>query len=204
MLLRLLSSDAVERALNQLIALDPDSAAFLAPVAGKTIEININPPQWRITLCITNSGVQLLKGLVDSPDTTISGSPSAFGQMLVNESPMRALFSGDLTIKGDMETGRKFQTLFKQLDIDWEEQLSKITGDIAAHNVGNLFRAGQKWGLESLNTFSLNLSEFIQEETRVAPTSIEADHFFDNVDTLREDYDRLQARINRLQENLSP
>ncbi|MEE9397614.1 MAG: SCP2 sterol-binding domain-containing protein [Methylococcales bacterium] len=203
MLLRLLSSDAVERALNQLITLDPDSAAFLAPLAGKTIEININPPQWRITLCITNIGVQILEGYTDSPDTIISGSPTAFVQMLVSESPMRSLFSGDLTINGDMETGRKFQTLFKQLDIDWEEQLSRITGDIAAHKVGNIFRAGQKWGFESLNTFSLNLSEFIQEESRIAPTAIEADHFFDNVDTLREDYDRLQARMNRLQENLS-
>jgi len=204
MLLRLLSSDAVERALNQLITLDPDSATFLAPLAGKTIEININPPQWRITLCITNNGVQILEGHVDSPDTTISGSPTAFAQMLANESPMRTLFSGDLTIEGDMETGRKFQTLFKQLEIDWEEQLSRITGDIAAHKVGNLFRTGKKWGLESLNSFSLNLSEFIQEESRMAPTAIEADHFFDNVDTLREDYDRLQARIKRLQENLSP
>ena len=44
-----------------------------------------------------------------------------------------------------------------------------------------------------------NIREYLQEESRDATSRYEVDRFATNVNTLRDDVDRLEARINRLQ-----
>jgi ubiquinone biosynthesis protein UbiJ len=121
--------------------------------------------------------------------------------MGLSATPMRALFSGEVTIEGDIATGQKFQELFAKLDINLEPQLARFTGETIAHNISQFFRTGKEWSKESLNTFRLNTAEFLQEETRDLPAKPEMDIFCQHVDILRTDFDRLQSRIERL-ENL--
>ncbi|MGZ8241056.1 MAG: ubiquinone biosynthesis accessory factor UbiJ, partial [Methylobacter sp.] len=72
-------------------------------------------------------------------------------------------------------------------------------GDIIAHQIGQFFRAGQNWAKDSIETFRLNTSEFLQEETRDLPAGPEMDIFYRQVDELRTRFDRLQSRIERLE-----
>jgi ubiquinone biosynthesis protein UbiJ len=65
--------------------------------------------------------------------------------------------------------------------------------------LGQLFRAGKEWGQESLETLRLNTSEFIQEESRDVPATAEIEEFYNEVDKLRLDFDRLQSRLERLE-----
>jgi ubiquinone biosynthesis protein UbiJ len=119
--------------------------------------------------------------------------------MGLSSTPMRSIFSGEVQIEGDTQVAHKFQQLFEKLDIDLEEKLSHFTGDVIAHKIGNIFRSGQNWTEESINTFKLNSKEFLQEETRDLPAAPEADQFYQLVDQLRSDYDRLLARIKKIQ-----
>lgn len=192
---------ALEAALNQYLALDQDSGYFLTPLAGKVIAVTVQPFDDTIYLCPTTDSIQCLDQFPGQPDTRLSGSLWALGLMGLSSTPMRSVFSGEVTIEGDMQTGRKFQELFEKLDIDLEEKLSQFTGDIIAHKVANFFRAGQNWGKDSLETFRLNAKEFLQEETRDLPAAPEADIFYAQVDELRGDFDRLQSRIERLLNN---
>ncbi|NOQ34736.1 MAG: sterol-binding protein, partial [Methylococcaceae bacterium] len=169
------------------------------PLAGKVIAITVNPFNETLYLCPTETTIQCLENFEGEVDTTLTGSLTAFGQMGLSSTPMRSLFSGDVEITGDMSTGRKFQRLFENLDIDLEEKLSHFTGDILAHKIGNVFRSTENWSKESLETFKLNATEFLQEETRDLPAKTEADIFYRQVDELRMNYDRLEAHINRLQ-----
>ena len=105
-------------------------------------------------------------------------------------------------MKGICNTGRKFQELFAKLDINLEQQLARYTGETVAHNISQFFRAGQDWSKESIETFRLNASEFLQEETRDLPAGPEIDIFYRQVDELRTDFDRLQSRIERLENTL--
>lgn len=202
MIIKPILTGVLETALNQYLALDEDVGAFLRPLAGKVIAVTIEPFNETLYLCPTESKIQLLESYQGEVDTTISGSLTALGLMGLNASSMRSVFSGDVRIEGDTETGRKFQRLFEQLDIDLEEKLSHVTGDILAHKIGNLFRSGRDWSKQSLETFRLNLEEFLQEETREVPAKTEADMLFRQVDDLRSDFDRLEARVNRLQTRL--
>jgi ubiquinone biosynthesis protein UbiJ len=193
----------LETAINRYIALDDNVAVFLAPLNGKVIAITITPFNETIYLCPTADSIQCLDYLPTSADTQLTGSLIALGLMGLSGKPMNSLFSGEVTIEGDTETGRKFQELFAKLDIDLEGKLARFTGETVAHNLAEFFRAGKNWSKESLETFKLNTSEFLQDETQELPAVPEAELFYAEVDTLRTDFDRLQNRIERLETQLS-
>jgi ubiquinone biosynthesis accessory factor UbiJ len=194
---------ALESALNHYLKLDVDIGELLSPLAGKVIELTVEPFGETLYLCPTANAVQILDAYPNPPDTRISGSLWSLGLMGISSKPMRSVFSGEVKIEGDMSTGRRFQELFDKLDIDLEEKLSQFTGDVIAHQIGNLFRRGSRWTRQSFRTFELNLSEFLQEETRDLPAGPEAEIFYRHVDELRADFDRLRCRIERLESALA-
>jgi ubiquinone biosynthesis protein UbiJ len=152
-----------------------------------------------IYLCPSADSIQLLDQYPDQPDTCLTGSVFALGLMGLGSKPMPVIFSGEVKIEGDMDTGQKFQELFAKLDINLEQQLARYTGDRVAHNISEFFRAGKDWSKESIETFRLNASEFLQEETRDLPAGPEVDIFYAQVDEIRADFDRLQSRVERLE-----
>ena len=202
MVIKPLLMSAMEAALNKYLSLDKNSGEFLAPLVGKVIAVTITPFNETLYLCPSSDAIQLLDYSPEPPDTQLTGSVFALGLMGLSSKPMRAVFSGEVTIVGDMNTGRKFQELFAKLDINLERQLAQYTGDTVAHNISRFFRAGQDWSKESVETFKLNASEFLQEETRDLPAGPEVDIFYAQVDELRTDFDRLQSRVERLENTL--
>jgi ubiquinone biosynthesis protein UbiJ len=202
MVIKPLLMSAMEAALNKYLSLDQNSGEFLAPLVGKIIAVTITPFNETIYLCPSSDAIQLLDYSPEPPDTQLTGSVFALGLMGLSSKPMRAVFSGEVIIVGDMNTGRKFQELFAKLDINLERQLARYTGDTVAHNISQFFRAGQDWSKESVETFKLNASEFLQEETRDLPAGPEVDIFYAQVDELRMDFDRLQSRVERLENTL--
>jgi len=104
-----------------------------------------------------------------------------------------------VTIEGDVETGQAFKAILDEMDIDWEEQLSRLTGDVMAHQLGNTARRAAGVLRDGRRTLERDIGEYLQEELRVLPTRIEAENFSADVSRLRMDTDRLAARIKRLQ-----
>ena len=202
MVIKPLLMSALETALNKYLALDQNSSDFLAPLAGKIIAVTISTFNETIYLCPTADSIQLLDYSADQPDTQLTGSVFALSLMGLSSKPMRSIFSGEVKIEGNMDTGRKFQELFAKLDINLEQQLARYTGDNIAHNISQFFRAGHNWSQESIETFRLNASEFLQEETRDLPAGPEVDIFYRQIDELRTDFDHLQSRVERLENTL--
>lgn len=204
MIIKPLLMSALETAINSYITLDDNSQYLLAPLAGKVIAITVHPFNETIYLCPANDAIQCLDvSPAEQPDTHITGSPWALGLMGVSSKPMRSIFSGEVKIEGDTHTARKFQDLFAKLDINLEAKLAHYTGDSIAHNIGQFFRTGQDWSKDSIETFRLNIAEFLQEETRDLPAGPEIDIFYRQVDELRTDFDRLNSRIERLEKVLA-
>ncbi len=189
----------LETALNKFLALDQNRGVFLTPLDGKIIAITVTPFNETIYLSPNLDSIQLLDYSPGQQDTHLTGSVFAFGLMGLSSKPMRSIFSGEVIIEGDMHTGRKFQELFAKLDINLEQKLARYTGVSLAHNMSQFFRVTQNWGRESLETFRLNASEFLQEETRDLPATPEIDIFYSQVDLLRTDFDRLKSRVDRLE-----
>lgn len=197
-----LLNQLLEPALNQVLALDSDLEQFLKPLSGKVIAVAFKSDQPLIYICPADTRIQLLDQYDGKVDTTLTGSPAAFIKIALSKTPAIVLSSGEIIMTGDTHTGRQFQALFEQLDLDWEGILARVSGDVTAHKLGRLFRGGQTWLSESLQTFQLNTAEFLQEESRAVPARPEVDHHYQAINCLRDDCERLAARIDRLQSAL--
>ena len=54
------------------------------------------------------------------------------------------------------------------------------------------------WAIDARATMGANIREYLQEERREVPSRYEFERFGNNVNALRDDVARLEARINRL------
>jgi ubiquinone biosynthesis protein UbiJ len=132
------------------------------------------------------------------PDVLITGSLVTLARM-AGTSGLSALRKGELEITGDAHTAERFQRLLTLARPDVEEELSGIVGDAAAHRLGEVARGLGNWARDARSTMGANIREYLQEESRDVPSRYEADRFAHDVATLRDDVDRLEARIERLQ-----
>ena len=108
------------------------------------------------------------------------------------------LKNGDLQIDGDVELALQLREVFMNVEIDWEEVASKYMGDTLAYQLGNFSKQINNYKQRSVENFRLDVSEYLQEESRLVPTKIEIDKFLNDVDQLEADIDRLEARTQRL------
>ncbi len=203
---------ALETAVNRVIALDPAVQAKLATLTGRVIAIELEstPGVCLLSLYMLpgENGIEILTQYNGEADTTLSGTPLALAKMSLASKlggdkldcpdAGDVLFSGDVTIRGDVELGQRFRRILDEMNIDWEEQLSRITGDIIAHKTGNLLREVGQWWQQATETLGRDASEFMQQESELLPEAAELSGFMREVDTLRGDLDRLEARIRRL------
>ena len=77
--------------------------------------------------------------------------------------------------------------------------MSRLIGDVAAHQIGNTVRSLFGFGRRLGDTFLTNVGEYLSEESRDVPSRTEADEFIRDVDTLRDDVERFDARLSALE-----
>ena len=189
----------LEQLLNRAIRLDPETPSRLAPMHGRVIELQLVGTGLSLFMIPEPQGIQLFSAFDGEPDCTLRGTPFDLARMRGSRKSADQLFSGAVEIEGDTHLAHRFGEFLAGLDIDWEEQLSKLTGDLIAHEVGSFARGLLDWGNRQSRTFEQNLQEYLQEELRLLPSRAEVEPFLADIDRLRDDTERLEARIKRLQ-----
>lgn len=192
---------ALEAAINAALRLDPETFQRLRGFGGRVVALEFRGTPLNLYLLPGADGVQLLSAFEAEPDATLSGSPLA---LLRFGAGGGGLFGGEVTIRGDVELGRRFKALLEGLQIDWEEHLSHLVGDVAAHQLGNLARGVAGWGRAGLDALARDAGEYLQEERRWLPHPRPVRGWMAEVDRLRGDLDRLEARVERLRHRLAP
>ena len=95
---------------------------------------------------------------------------------------------------------RNNTTLLSGLKPDLEEKLSHYTGDIVAHTVVSGAKSSVRFIQRGVERCQRDFAEVITEEWKLAPQALEIAHFADQVDDLKSDFSRLEARFNQLLE----
>ena len=189
----------LESVINRYLRLDPDTAARMAALAGHCIGIDLQGLDLQLFIYPGAQGIQLRDHIDGEPDTVLHGTPLGMARLGLGKSTEKTLFSGAVSITGDVETGQAFKAVLDAMDIDWEEQVSMLTGDVIAHQLGNTAKhAGQAFR-HSRRTLEKDIGEYLQEELRVLPSRIETENFSTDVTRISMDVDRLTARLKRLQ-----
>ena len=188
-----------ESAINRYLRLDPDAAARMAQLDGQCIALEFRGLDLTLFILPGEQGIRLKDKIEGEADTVLRGTPLGMAQLGLGGNTGKTLFSGDVKIDGNIETGQAFKAVLDEMDIDWEEQLSKLTGDFIAHQLGNATRHTGKILQHGRSILEQDISEYLQEELRVLPSHIETENFSANVSRIGMDMERLQARIKRLQ-----
>jgi ubiquinone biosynthesis protein UbiJ len=194
-LARLLSS-----AFNRYLALDPEAPEKMKALDGKLIGIELRGLQGELFLFVDDGAIEVITESAIEPDTILRGSPSGLFKLGLHRDSAPLFFSGEVEIRGDTRLGRQFKAVLADMEIDWEEHLSKFAGDFAAHRLVNAFDKFGKWSRSTVNNLGADIGEYLQEERRDVVSGAEIDVFSQQVDRLRDDVDRLEARIHRLQD----
>lgn len=185
---------AMQGALNQAIALDPEARHRLDALNGKAVKLVLDRIGIDLFFIGQAESLEVLAETELEPDTTIKGSPTALLAMAVPD--WRAPGSG-VRIEGDAGSAQALEKLFKQLDPDWEGLLTQHLGDVVGHQVWRMLRDAGGMARHSTRTAGEQLARYLREESGLLVTRAEAEAFNREVDELREASDRLEARLRR-------
>ena len=192
------AADLLTSAFNRYLALDPEAPGKLRAFDGKLIAIDIRGPNLQLCLAIGDDRVTVLTEHEREPDATIIGTPAALFKLGVSRDSAALFFNREVEIRGNTRLGREFKSVLAEMDIDWEEHLSRFVGDIAAHRIAGVVGEIRDWSRSAAANFADDVGEYLQEESRDVVSGAELDEFLQQVDRLRDDADRLAARIERL------
>ncbi|MEN1941968.1 SCP2 sterol-binding domain-containing protein [Luteimonas sp. MJ246] len=200
--LKPLAGRALESALNRALALDDDTRQALARLDGRHVALHLASPP--LAMSVRVDGEALRVGPVGgeaSPDlsvrTTLGG---LLGQLqgMLGGADEHATPSGRLRIEGDAELARALQRLASRFDPDWQRPFVAAFGEVIGVQVANGFAAVLKGARRAGEGFAATAAEYVVEESRDVVGRHELEAFHDDVDTLRDDVERIAARVARM------
>ncbi len=184
--------------LNRNISESTPARELCAQMSGKVVAIRVRNTALATYFVVDNDALQLVSAPQEEPDLVITGSLMALAGM-AGQSDIAAIRDGSIDLTGDAELAGQFQHLLQLARPDMEEELSGFVGDIAAHRLGEFARGLGRWGRDTRSTMGANIREYLQEESRDVPGRYEVERFGEAVNSLLDDVDRIEARLNRLQ-----
>ena len=129
----------LENLLNRGLPRSPRARALCAQLAGRSLAVEVRE---LTRLRISSNGATLeLRRDAAAADATLSGPPlSILG--LLGGAPQALVQRGELQLGGDAELAQQFRELLGLLRPDAEEELAGLLGDVPAHQLARLARAG--------------------------------------------------------------
>jgi ubiquinone biosynthesis protein UbiJ len=184
-------------AINRLLRSNTWALEKLRPHAGKTVLVSCPPLRFTATIAITG---ELAAASADTvADVTITASPGLLMRAAVrDETAWR-----DARVTGDIELAAAIDYVRRNLEWDYEEDLSRVFGDVAAHRIAGAARELDRWGRATALNLAHAAAEYATYEKPVLASAVELETFSRDVDTLRDDAARLEKRIELLTRRLA-
>ncbi len=179
-------------ALNHLLAQSGWALQRLVAHAGKTARFTIAPFIFAYT--IQNDGTLRASTADVNADASCTIPPSLLPRLAVHD---EAAFA-QIESCGDTALLAEIFYLSRHLHWDAAEDLSRVTGDIAAERIVQYAKAGQQYIQDAALNLSQALAEYWTEESPLLAKSTHITDFVQQIDKLRDDVARLEQRINRL------
>ncbi|MGA9666942.1 MAG: SCP2 sterol-binding domain-containing protein [Gallionella sp.] len=179
-------------ALNHLLSQNSWALSRLARHAGKTARFDIAPLAFAYT--ILDDGKLRAAGAATEPDALCVIAPSLLPRLaLSDENAFREIHS-----EGDEELLKEIFFLSRNLDWDIADDLSHVTGDIAAERIVQSIAAIHRGLRDAASSLAHAAAEYWTEERPLLAKPQQVSAFIHQVDMLRDDAARLEQRIKAL------
>jgi len=195
---------AFEDLLNKALDLDPATRQQLNQQMGRSLLVNVQFPHLSILVFFDEAKVRLTPAEDHlSHEATATVTASSFN--LLKQALQRAeiLNQSGLHIEGDILFLQTLHNIGLQLDIDWESGLSQLLGDVTAQQIGQGLRSLFGFAKQAAQSFLQHSGDFLREESQLLPIKWQVDDFIEEVQELRIDIERFEARITMLQQQFT-
>ena len=200
-----LALSAFEDMLNKALDLDAATRLQLNKLVGRSLLLNVQYPDLSILVFLDENRVRLTpaEDATDHPATaTVTATSFDFiKQALKRDVPIS---QSGLTLAGDIFFLQELQQIGLQLDIEWEQGLSVLVGDIAAQQIGQCVRSLWSFAKKAAEALLQNSGEFLREDAQLLPRPWQVEDFIEEVQELRSDIERFEARLTLLQQRCTP
>lgn len=178
-------------ALNHLLRDSAWARARLTPFAGRAARLSLAP--FHLDILVTAEGMLTEVG-TQAHDVEIT---------LPAETPLLALRGAEalakgIHVSGSAEFADALGFVLRNLSWDFEEDLSKVIGDIAAHRIAGLFNGFGAWQEKAARNLVENFAEYLTEENPALVKPSVIAEFSGTVGQLSNDLALLEKRITRL------
>ncbi len=192
----------IETSLNTLIKDDPNLGRRLARLKGQVIQVHLKELNKTLTFVFSQQ-IDVLANYEGKPDCYLSLHLSVLPELREQANITKLIKQDKLVLEGDIQLAQKFSQLMTDCKPDIEEWLSRVTGDVVAHtvvqgakNVGSLLSS-------QFNKHQNHLAQVLTEEWRIAPAPLEIAYFCDQVDDVKSQASRLEAKLSALLEKMA-
>ena len=201
----------LDRAVARALADSPRATALVGELSGRRLAIEVSGTPWRIGVESTGRTLRIYRADAPAttaptapyggaqPDVTIIGAPLALLAM-TGADAQAVIQRGDVRIDGDPAIAQQFRELGLLLRPDLETSLAPVLGRSGAHLALRGLRAAAQWTRNAAGTSVRNLAEYLAHESRDLVSRPESEHFLRGVDQAREQLDRVDARLQILEQ----
>lgn len=187
---------SIETSLNAWLRLDKKTLPKFNNMQGKIICLHIRGLELKLYFLPDKNDIAVMGNYAGDPDTTIKGAPMTLMRLGMSTNSGKTLLESDASIEGDTQLGAEFSRILSEVEIDWEDLLSKFVGDIIADEIGQVAYNSREWAQDRHQALRTNTSEYLLEDAQLTPATEEVNYYLDQVDELRMSVDRLEAKIN--------
>lgn len=191
---------SAEFLLNQALRLEPSILAQLESLDNKKIEIHLLGLELSFFISIEETGVFLLTEAPQEVNVRLIGAPFSLLHLLMNKN-VSLVANPDIQVFGEVAVLQKFSDVMQALHLDWEGYLSHWMGDTAAFQVGNAVEQTQEYVNTQSHHWQRTFVEYWQEEAKYLPNPLEVNEFIQQIDILRDDVERFEARLQLFAKN---
>jgi ubiquinone biosynthesis protein UbiJ len=203
-----LVTSGIELAMNQLLKLDDDSQQRLKKLSGKSLQVSIKELPWPLLFSfseqidvrtVITADIEL-EPTSEQVDCLIELNLETLPKLKDSSQLTQLIQNKQLNLIGDIYVAQTFSALLKDLDVDWEEQLSVYTGDVLAHQTFTSMRTLFDTAKTQIEQGAIELGERLTQSDSIAVKPSEMMGFSRSVSDLRSATERLSAKIALLEQ----
>ncbi|WP_145189661.1 MULTISPECIES: SCP2 domain-containing protein [unclassified Pseudomonas] len=193
---------SVEHGLNRVLRMDSTAMPRLAALEGKVIEIDCRQPAMQVFILPDDEGLMLAAHWEGEVDCSLRAPAASLARLALAKDKTAVLHSPQVELHGDSAALLDLFGVLQDLELDWEHELQRWLGPVATALLAGHIRLRARWTRQGLARFSQSLSDYLAEESRTLVGKREAEAAFSELDTLKLDIERLEARLKRLSRSL--